>query len=362
MAQLPAPDDLVGWDAARDSHDSMVRGFVRPNLAREMNVELKRRQRNGVSVLEVRPAEGADAHQVILYLHGGAYTFQNAELNLLPAAQMANATKLLTVSVDYTLAPRGKWTNALEQVVNVYRSLLNDGFRPSSIGFFGDSAGGGLAAGSALKIRDINLPMPGAIVLWSPWADITPTGDTYVTLAAADPFLSVDELRASAAAYAAPADQKNPYVSPVYGDYSKPYPPTLIQGGSKEIFMSNFIRLHQAMDKGGRVVKLDLYEGMPHVFQIINPGHRRGAVGGSKICSFYEGIPVEPTYFSMIATALFTPCSARRTPPRVLARTIIAVSPTAMRSAAESRARVNCRRGMLFGPTPNPTTRDAQKG
>ena len=176
VAQLPTPDDLVGWDAARDRHDSMVRRFVKPNLAREMGVELNRRQRNGVSVLEIRPAEVGDAHQVILYVHGGAYTFQNAELSMLQAAQMANATRLLTVSVDYTLAPRGKWTGALEQVVNVYRSLLNDGFKPSSIGFFGDSAGGGLAAGSALKIRDMNLPIPGAIVLWSPWADITPTG------------------------------------------------------------------------------------------------------------------------------------------------------------------------------------------
>jgi monoterpene epsilon-lactone hydrolase len=285
---LPAPDDLVGWDAARDRHDTVIRGYIDPNLARDMHVRLQPLRRNGVAVLEVRPSAISDPHQVILYLHGGAYTFQSAELNVLQAALMANATKLRVVSVDYTLAPRGHWTTALQEVIEVYCSLLADGFKPASIGFFGDSAGGGLAAGAALKIRDMNLPIPGAIVLWSPWSDITDTGDTYATLAAADPVLSVDALRASAAAYAAPADQKNPYVSPVYGDYSKPYPPTLIQGGSREIFLSNFIRLYQAIDAGGGVAKLDLYEGMPHVFQIINADSEESRLAVRKSAGFMK--------------------------------------------------------------------------
>ena len=66
-------------------------------------------------------------------------------------------------------------------------------------------------------------------------------------------------------------DQKNPYVSPVYGDFKKGFPPTLIQGGTKEIFLSNFVRLYQALDTAGQTVKLDIYEGMPHVFQIKLP-------------------------------------------------------------------------------------------
>ena len=69
------------------------------------------------------------------------------------------------------------------------------------------------------------------------------------------------------AAYADPADQQNQYVSPVYADYSLGYPPTMIQGGTKEIFLSNFVRLYQAMDNAGQPVTLDLYDGMWHVFQ-----------------------------------------------------------------------------------------------
>lgn len=91
--------------------------------------------------------------------------------------------------------------------------------------------------------------MPAAVALWSPWADVTETGDTYITLEAAEPnYLYEILLGPSANAYADPKDKKNPYVSPVYGDFKKGFPPTLIQGGTKEIPLSGFVRLCQALD------------------------------------------------------------------------------------------------------------------
>jgi acetyl esterase/lipase len=182
---------------------------------------------------------------------------------------MANATMLPVLSVDYTVAPRGKWNTVTDQVIAVYQSLLKEGYAPHCIGIFGESAGGGLTAGATLKIRDQGLPLPAVLVLWSPWADISATGDTTVTLADADPIINNASLQASADAYAPRSEQRNPYVSPVYGDYSKSFPPTLIQGGTKEIFLSHFVRLNQAMEDAGRDVKLDLYEGMPHIFQVL---------------------------------------------------------------------------------------------
>ena len=111
--------------------------------------------------------------------------------------------------------------------------------------------------------------MPAAVVLWSPWSDITETGDAYITLKDTDPTLFYpDSLSNAAAAYAAPADQTHPYVSPVYADYSLGFPPTLIQVGTKEIFLSNAVRHYQALDQAEQEVKLDLYEGMWHVFQM----------------------------------------------------------------------------------------------
>ena len=159
----------------------------------------------------------------------------------------------------------------------------------ADIAIYGDSAGGGMAAGVVLKMRDDGMGMPAAVVLWSPWADITETGDTYKTLKLAEPmYLYEKHLKHSADAYADPKDQKNPYVSPVYGDYTKGFPPTLIQGGTKEIFLSNFIRLYQALDSNGQNVKLDLYEGMSHVFQAFMPDTPESKMALGKVDAFLK--------------------------------------------------------------------------
>jgi acetyl esterase/lipase len=131
--------------------------------------------------------------------------------------------------------------------------------------------------------------MPAAVVLWSPWSDITQTGDTYVTLKDAElSYLYDKHLKPAADTYAAPQDQRHPYVSPVYGDYVRGFPPTLIQGGTREIFLSNFVRHYQALDCAGQVVKLDLYEGMSHVFQGEQPNLPESQLARNKIKDFLK--------------------------------------------------------------------------
>ncbi len=110
--------------------------------------------------------------------------------------------------------------------------------------------------------------MPAAAVFVSAWFDVTPSGDTETTLHDADPNqLYERHSKFAAAAFADLKDQKDPYASPVYGDFSKGYPPTLIQGGLKETLLSGFVRFYQALDQARVPVKLDLYEGMVHNFQ-----------------------------------------------------------------------------------------------
>ena len=175
---------------------------------------------------------------------------------------------LRVISVDYTVSPKGKWQEVTSQVVSVIKALLKEGYSLKDIGIYGDSAGGGLAAGSVLKARDEAVGLVGAVVLWSPWSDITETGDTYTTHKNSSPVLVYEKnLEHAANSYADAKDQKHPYVSPVYGDYTKGFPPTLIQVGTKEIFLSNAVRLYQALDISGIPVKIDPYEGMWHVFQ-----------------------------------------------------------------------------------------------
>ena len=268
---FPGPNDLNRWRALQREGERFI-GRMSESLLARYQPTITPRELGGVPVLDIRPRDWQDNGRVLVYTHGGAYTFNSARSTLSSSVPVADATGLRVISIDYSLAPHSRWDQTTDQVVAVVRALIDDGYQWNNVALYGDSAGGGLAAGAVLKLRDRGIGMPAALFLWSPWADITDTGDTYRTLAHADPLLVYPrQLERSAAAYADPADQKNPYVSPVYGDFSQGFPPTLIQAGTKEIFLSNAVRLYRALDLAGVPVVLDIYEGMPHVFQGIMP-------------------------------------------------------------------------------------------
>jgi acetyl esterase/lipase len=270
-ATMPGLNDIKGW---KRMFDGAEQGRLQQaeEAVKTFQVSVASKTMGGVPVLEITPKGWMNDGNLLLYTHGGAYTFFSARTTLPNAALVAAHTGMRVISVDYTNPPRARWQTVTDQVVRVFRALMLQGFTMKNLAIYGDSSGGGLAAGAVLKLRDAGLGMPAAVVLWSPWADITETGDTYVTLKAAEPtYLYEKLLGPSANAYADRKDQKSPYVSPVYGDFTQGFPPTLIQGGTREIFLSNFVRLYQALDTTGQTVTLDLYEGLPHVFQILAP-------------------------------------------------------------------------------------------
>lgn len=268
----PGPADLIGWKKLYQEMESMdlfrsqsIKDLYQPNITET--------KLGGVNVLDIKPKNWHDNGKVLVYTHGGAYTLLSANSSLSSSILAADATSLRVISIDYTVAPFSKWNQTTDQVISVIQALKDhQGYSLDDIAIYGDSAGGGLATGSVLKMRDGGMGMPTAVVLWSPWTDVTQIGDTYFTLKDADPLLTNNSsqfLENSADAYANPIDQKNPYVSPVYGNFSKGFPPTLIQGGTKEFLLSDFVRLYQGLDQADVPVKLDIYEGMPHVFQYI---------------------------------------------------------------------------------------------
>lgn len=288
IAQMPqsAPLTQADWDQRNAGANAVIGPMVKAN-ADALGVSVEEDVIGGVPVLRIRPPGYTPRNRALIYAHGGGYVLFSARTSLTVPALMAVASGDEVISVDYTLAPRGNWQTATDQVIAVYRGVLAD-FRPDQVGLLGDSAGGGLMAGAALKMRDQRVPLPGALYLLSPWADITDTGDTYTTLALADPSLDSETLQRGADAYAARDDQKNPYVSPVYGDYTKSFPPTLIQGGTREIFVSHFVRQYQAIRSGGHEAVLDLYEGMPHVFQALAPTIPETTTSMRRAAAFFD--------------------------------------------------------------------------
>lgn len=264
------PASTAEWDKLNEQLGPLMAASIKQTTDR-LGVQVFEDRLGGVPVLRVRPANWKPTGRTLVYLHGGGYVFFSARTSLTVPALMASQSGDEVISVDYTLAPHADWKGITDQVLAAWRGLLAEGVDPRSAGLFGDSAGGGMAAGAVLKMRDQAVPLPGALYLMSPWADITATGDTIMTLAAWDPTLESQMLSWGASAYAKPADQKNPYVSPVYGDYSRAFPPTLIQAGTREIFLSHAVRQYQAIRAGGHEAVLDIYEGMPHVWEALAP-------------------------------------------------------------------------------------------
>jgi monoterpene epsilon-lactone hydrolase len=242
----------------------------------------------GVPTVEVRPKGYKDDGSVLIYVHGGGFISGSARSNVLGAAIMADATGRRVISVEYTVAPQGQYRQVTDQVTAVYKALLAEGISPKRIGMFGGSAGGDIVAAAALKIRDQRLPQPAALLLQSPATDLTGAGDTRITLSEADPALRPGTVQPGIDAYAAPADQKDPYASPVYGDFTKGYPPTLIQGGTKEFLLSDFVRLHRKIRAAGGDSRLEIYEGMPHGFSDLMVNTPEGREAKAEAVAFWK--------------------------------------------------------------------------
>ena len=261
----PLTDDPAEWDAANVRSNKFAEALAAPVLTRlgTRTVEL---ELGGVRVVEYVPRTQRHAGHRVIYTHGGGYTSGSATANAVGPAVIADLLEMSVLSIDYTLAPRGRYDTVTDEVVAVFDALAAAGTPTERTVLFGDSAGGGLAVASTLKLRDLNKPMPAALALWSPFVDLRCEGDTVRTLRDTD-FLDSTRLAYNMNMYAGPDDLLHPYASPLYGDFSKGFPPTLIQAGTREILLSDSVRLYRALDLADCTVTLDLYEGMPHVHQ-----------------------------------------------------------------------------------------------
>ena len=265
--KFPSVGETAAWVALQEATEQAVKEEA--DKAIEVNeVTVTEKILGGVPVLEVTPKNWKDNGKVLVYTHGGAYTIFSAYSTLPSSGPMSRATGLKVISVDYTLAPTDNWEKIQGDVIKVFKALLDEGYTMDDIAMYGDSAGGGLTTSTVLNLRDKSMGMPAVVVLWAPWVDLTNVGDSAHTIADEDPLLDYRNLlEPSALSYADGLDLNDPRVSPIYADFSKGFPPALIQVGTKEIFLSTGVRLFQKLEAQGQVATLDVYEGMPHIFQ-----------------------------------------------------------------------------------------------
>jgi acetyl esterase/lipase len=263
----PAPDDIAGWKAL---HDAQEKALEAPNKAvlDQLGATVTDAVIGGVPVLDIRPKGWTDDGRVIVYIHGGAFTLFSARSMAGLGALVANAAGMRMISIDYTNPPAAQWDTVQAQVDAALKGIVAQGTPIDRVALFGDSAGGNLVIRAVLKLRDEGAGLPAAVLLFSPWADLSNSGDTAITLPEADPTLSYGGLLAnSARAYAGELDLKDPRVSPLYANFAKGFPPALIQDGTRTILLSDSVRTYRALKAAGQDAVIDLYEGMWHIFQ-----------------------------------------------------------------------------------------------
>ena len=206
---------------------------------------------------------------VILYLHGGAYALGATSAHRQLAAQLAQTAKVRVLLLHYRLAPEHPFPAALDDVLSVYRWLLNQGIAAEQVVVAGDSAGGGLTIASLIALREAAASLPAGAICLSPWVDLALSGSTIHSKAKADVILDGDSLNKYAAYYAGNHKLTDPLLSPLYADLTD-LPPLLIQVGTEEILLDDATLLAERAQAAGVAVTLKIWDEMVHVFQLFS--------------------------------------------------------------------------------------------
>lgn len=217
---------------------------------------------------EIKPQ--AHSTQLILHIHGGAFFLGSLQTHRALMTQIALRTQMQVLHVDYPLAPEAPFPEALDALYMIYLTLLDQGVQAKDILLSGDSCGANLALTLALRLRDQQQPLPAALMLQSPFLDLTLTSESLRYNTEHDALLSIELLEAGIDYYLPrDMDRADPRVSPLFADLTG-LPPTLVQVGSKDLLLDDARRFKQQAEMAQVDVSFKLYTGMWHNFQMFN--------------------------------------------------------------------------------------------
>jgi acetyl esterase/lipase len=203
--------------------------------------------------------------RVLINLHGGGFVSDSG--SLIEGIPIANLAKIKVVSVYYRLAPENPFPAAVDDVVAVYKELLKS-YKPHNIGIFGTSAGASLTCEVAVRLKQLGLPLPAALGIFSVYPDFSRAADSeaFFTLNGLPGELQPrDRHRMPDDPYASSTDRKDPVLSPVFADL-RGMPPSLLVTSTRDLLLSNTTLLHRAMLHAGDDAQLVVFEALPHAF------------------------------------------------------------------------------------------------
>ncbi|MEU8240971.1 alpha/beta hydrolase [Actinoplanes missouriensis] len=260
----PPREDTAAWSALVEQTNSYLLSHYVAASA-DLPVTLEDRTIGDVPVYVATPTaphEQSRQQSGVVYfdVHGGALLFGGGQVCRAGTAMSAASIGVQVWGVDYRIPPLHPYPAGLNDTVAAYRALL-EVHHPSRIVVAGSSAGGNLAAALMLRAKNEGLPLPAALILNTPEIDLTESGDTFQTLKEVDNVLS--SLKEVNEMYADGADLTDPYLSPIFGDLSG-FPPTFLQSGTRDLFLSNTVRMHRKLLAAGVEAELHVFEAMPH--------------------------------------------------------------------------------------------------
>ena len=207
---------------------------------------------NGVPLRVYTPANANGS--AILYTHGGGWIGGHLGVSDEPARAMANETGATVVATSYRLAPEARFPSQPNDVWAAFEWLQANAKRlsidPKRVAIMGDSAGGNLAAVTAIRARDAGLPLAAQVLIY-PVIDRRCKGESktkyadgyLVTRAAVDWFW--DHYLAK------PSDIENPLASPLNTPKLGGLAPALILTAEFDASRDEAIEYFRALKEAG---------------------------------------------------------------------------------------------------------------
>ncbi|MGI9289696.1 MAG: alpha/beta hydrolase [Gammaproteobacteria bacterium] len=261
---MPVPGSTEAWLELQAAFDAP--GEAQGRFAAERNkVSFEVKEIAGVRTYFVTPEKLNDRWKdhVFVHTHGGAFVFGGGDSVLREAVWIANGLGVKVASVDYRRPPLHPFPAAVDDAVAVWLDVIKDQ-DPAGTVLFGTSAGGNIALATTLRLKQLGKPLPGAIFAGTPATDLEGTSDTWYTLEGLDPLGQRDGVIAGTfTIYAADADRSDPLLSPVNGDLAG-FPPTILISGTRDLLLSDTVRMHRALRSAAVTADLHIYDGQSH--------------------------------------------------------------------------------------------------
>ena len=213
--------------------------------------------------------ENAPENKLIFYVHGGGYVSGSCNDHRILVAKIALRARIKVLLYEYGLAPENPFPAALNDSVNVYRSVLERGYNPDNIIVMGESAGGGLGLALLLALKDKHIPLPKAAVAVQPWTDLSCSGDSYQTKNKVS-LAPLNCWNVFSHYYVAKNDVRNPYISPLFGNLEG-LPPVYINVGDHDELYDDSIQFYSKAKQAGVDATLYVGKGMIHCFPLLAP-------------------------------------------------------------------------------------------